>query len=87
MGEWSYSSTLLDLGTRWSSVIRFTPRRGGWLGPRTGLDDAKRTRIFCPSGNGSPAVQPVAMSIELYHSEFKVLIGNSEDRSHFEKLL
>jgi hypothetical protein len=26
MGEWRYSSTILDLGTGWRIVIRFTPR-------------------------------------------------------------
>jgi hypothetical protein len=26
MGEWSYSSTILDLGTRWRWVVRFIPK-------------------------------------------------------------
>jgi hypothetical protein len=26
MGEWKYNSTILELGTSWSSVGRFTPR-------------------------------------------------------------
>jgi hypothetical protein len=26
MGEWRYSSTILDLGTRWMWVVSFTPR-------------------------------------------------------------
>jgi hypothetical protein len=26
MGEWRYSSTGLDLGTRWGTVVSFTPR-------------------------------------------------------------
>jgi hypothetical protein len=26
MEEWRYSSIILDLGTRWSSVVSFTPR-------------------------------------------------------------
>jgi hypothetical protein len=25
MGEWRYSSTILDLGTRWRLVVSFTP--------------------------------------------------------------
>jgi hypothetical protein len=39
-GEWRYSSTILDLGTRRG---RFTPGThciGGWVGPRTGLEIA-----------------------------------------------
>jgi hypothetical protein len=49
--EWMYSSTILDLGTRWRCVVSFTPQPlylikiglgahwiGGWVGPRTGLD-------------------------------------------------
>jgi hypothetical protein len=26
MGEWRYSSTILDLGTSWRRVVSFTPR-------------------------------------------------------------
>jgi hypothetical protein len=26
MGEWRYSSNILDLGTRWNSVVSFTSR-------------------------------------------------------------
>jgi hypothetical protein len=26
MGEWRYSFTILDLGTKWNRGIRFTPR-------------------------------------------------------------
>jgi hypothetical protein len=59
MGEWRYSSTILDFGSRWRRVISFTPRslypRGkspgthrirGWVGPRAGLDHVEnRNRI------------------------------------------
>jgi hypothetical protein len=51
MGEWRYSATILDLGTRWRWVISFTPLplyprgisprthcMGSWVGPRAGLD-------------------------------------------------
>jgi hypothetical protein len=51
MGEWRYSSTFLNLGTRWRWVVSFTPQLlypgerapgthwiGGWVGPRAGLD-------------------------------------------------
>jgi hypothetical protein len=45
-GEWGYSSTILDLGTRWRWVVGLTPGRTalgthsirGWVGPRAGLD-------------------------------------------------
>jgi hypothetical protein len=52
-GEWRYSSTILDLSTRWSWVLSFTPGRftptlgkdppgthwtGGQMGLRAGLD-------------------------------------------------
>jgi hypothetical protein len=26
MGEWMYSSTILDLGTRWMAMVSFTPQ-------------------------------------------------------------
>jgi hypothetical protein len=53
-GEWRYSSTFLDLGTRWMWVVshcRFTPGERapdthwirGWVGPRVGLDAGNRT--------------------------------------------
>jgi hypothetical protein len=51
MGEWRYSSTILDLSTRCRGVVSFMPRPlypgekapsthfiGGWVGPRAGLD-------------------------------------------------
>jgi hypothetical protein len=34
LGEWRYSSTHLDLGTRWRWVVSFTPRLGGPLNLR-----------------------------------------------------
>jgi hypothetical protein len=63
MGKWRYSSTILDLGTRWRRVLRFIPRPlypqgkspctdwiGGWVGPRTGLDDVERRNILILPG-------------------------------------
>jgi hypothetical protein len=56
MGEWRYSSTILDLGTRWRRVVRVTPRLlflrevapgahwvGGWMGPRAGLNAVEKS--------------------------------------------
>jgi hypothetical protein len=63
MGEWRYSSTILDLETRWRWVISFTflplhPRgkipgihwRGGWEGPRTGQDTVEERKMFLLPG-------------------------------------
>jgi hypothetical protein len=41
---------ILDLGTNWKWVVSFTlrplyPRIGGWVGPRTGLDDVEKRKI------------------------------------------
>jgi hypothetical protein len=69
-GEWRYSFTILDLGTRWRWVVsfspgNFTPRegapgthwKGGWVGPRAGLHAVLKS--FALVGNGTSAVQPV----------------------------
>jgi hypothetical protein len=55
-GEWRYSSTILNLTTRFKSASR--PRRfipgerplltigyGGWVGPKAGLDAVERRRV------------------------------------------
>jgi hypothetical protein len=42
MGESRYGSTILELGTRWKSMVSFTPGKlapgthwiGDWVGPR-----------------------------------------------------
>jgi hypothetical protein len=61
---WRYSSTILDLGTRWGewSASRsrfFTPRKkeppcthwtGGWVGPRAGLDDVEKGKFLTLPG-------------------------------------
>jgi hypothetical protein len=60
MGEWRYSSIILDLGTRWRWVVTFTPLSrfttgegapathwiGGWVGPRAGLDAVEKRTIL-----------------------------------------
>jgi hypothetical protein len=58
-GEWRYSSIVLDLSTRWRSLVSFTPMPlysrgcrpsthwiGGWMGFRAGLDVGNRTMAF-----------------------------------------
>jgi hypothetical protein len=60
VGEWRYSSTLLDLLTRRRWVISSTPRPlypaekapnthwvGNWVGPGAGLDDVEKRNISC----------------------------------------
>jgi hypothetical protein len=45
---------LLDLGTRWRLVVRFTPGErdpgvhwiGGWVGHRTGLDNMEKIKFL-----------------------------------------
>jgi hypothetical protein len=70
MAEWRYSSTILDLGTRWKRVVSFKPRPlyppggictgthwiGGVVGPRAGLDAVERKILPCRELNpGHPA--------------------------------
>jgi hypothetical protein len=63
MGQWRYSSTILDLGLSWRWMVSFTPRRftpdahwiGGWVGP--GLDAVEKS--LNPAGNRTTTVQPV----------------------------
>jgi hypothetical protein len=75
MGEWRYSSTFLDIGTRWrygdewsaSRPYRFIPaeiapgthRVGAWVGPKFGLDDMKKRKIL-QFRQSNPGLQPVA---------------------------
>jgi hypothetical protein len=59
MGEWMYRSIIPDLSTNWRWVISFTPLPlyprerpssthwiGGWVSPKTGLDDVERRKIM-----------------------------------------
>jgi hypothetical protein len=65
MGEWRYIFTILDLGTRWRSVISFTPGEiatsnhwiGGWVGPRVGQDAMEKENL-APTGNLTPVSSP-----------------------------
>jgi hypothetical protein len=57
MGEWRYTPTILNLGTRWKRVVNFThvpfthgetaPGTEGCIDPRADLDSMERT-ISCP---------------------------------------
>jgi hypothetical protein len=59
-GEWRYSATFLDLGTRWRWIVSFTPRPlypgthwiRGWASPRPGLDAVE-------SNPGRPSPSPL----------------------------
>jgi hypothetical protein len=65
MGEWRYSSTFLDLGTRWRWMVSFTPGErafsthwiGGWVGPGVRLDAVEKGNIlhYRESNPGRPA--------------------------------
>jgi hypothetical protein len=59
MGEWRYSFTFLDLGTRWRRVVSFTFRSfytrgislgiyciGGLMGLEAGLDAREKRKIL-----------------------------------------
>jgi hypothetical protein len=45
MGEWRYSSTFLDLGTRWRWVVRFTPLAALTRGNRPGYPLDRRLGV------------------------------------------
>jgi hypothetical protein len=73
MGEWRYSSIILDLGTRWRWVVSFTYRplyprgnRPRYLlvrrlgGPQSWSKRCRELKNVTPSGNRTPAFQPVA---------------------------
>jgi hypothetical protein len=71
MGEWMYSSTILDLGTTRTWVVSFTPRvfclwgnrprypLDGWAQSRSGRCGGERNLSL--TGNRVSAVQPVAL--------------------------
>jgi hypothetical protein len=75
VGEWRYSSTIVDFGTKWRWVVSFSHRPlykrgrsfrypldstyGGWA-PEPVWALRNRKKISCVSGNRTPAVQPVA---------------------------
>jgi hypothetical protein len=55
MGEWRYSSTFLDLGTRWRSFTRWERAPGihwigDWVGPRASLDAVEKRQKLVPPG-------------------------------------
>jgi hypothetical protein len=61
-GEWRYSSTMLDLSTRWRSVANFTHlplfARTHWVRGLPGHYEEEK--YFLPSSNRTPASHPVA---------------------------
>jgi hypothetical protein len=91
-GEWSYSSTILDLGTRWRSVVSFKPLP---LYPRYPLDrrlrpDAVEKTLLCmPKIEPRPSSpQPVAIPTELSRllhykpSSWKALVSTAFQRAY-----
>jgi hypothetical protein len=76
MRKWMYSSTVLSLGTRLRSAVSFTPLptppprgkephtyfKGGWVGPRHGIDVMQTRKMTCSYRESNPdssIVQPV----------------------------
>jgi hypothetical protein len=86
-GEWRYSNTSFDLGTRWrlaSRSFRFTHGErapgthwiGGWVGPRIGLDAVvKRKILYCRRSNhGRPARRPSLYRVRYSVSSLIIII-------------
>jgi hypothetical protein len=63
MGKWSCNSTILDLGTRYKTVVSVPGTHWivGWVSLTAGLDAVEK-RKSCYAGNRIRAVQPVARS-------------------------
>jgi hypothetical protein len=70
MGEWRYSSTTLDLSTRWRWLVSFLPQPlslgkrphwiGGWVVTRATLEAAKKRKVSCPASSRIMVVQTIA---------------------------
>jgi hypothetical protein len=74
MGEWRYSSTVLDFGTRWKLAVRFTTllhftpeeRAEGCRGPSVGLEAVEKRKILqCRESN--PDIKSVARRYTDYY--------------------
>jgi hypothetical protein len=91
MGEWKYSSTILNLGIIWRWVVSFTPLplypRGkspgvhlirGWVGSRAGLDAVEKKEICFPCRESNPAIQPVSIRLG-YPCSSRHLPGGTEE--------
>jgi hypothetical protein len=80
-GEWRFSSTILEFGTRWKKVVSFIlgPLYPRGKSPRYPLDRSlsgpQNRSGLCgedkkspdPAGNRNPVVQPVDTQNELYN--------------------
>jgi hypothetical protein len=73
MGEWMYSSTIIDLGTRWRWVVSFMPRPlypdekapvthwiGGWITPELVWTLLSGEKYLALARSRTPAAQHVA---------------------------
>jgi hypothetical protein len=85
MGEWRYSSTSLNLGTRWSWVVSFTPRPlySRWKSLRYPLDTKvngpQRRSAYCGVENSLlllPGIKPRTSSL------YPVVIPTELSRLH-----
>jgi hypothetical protein len=82
MGDWRYSSIVLERSTRWIWVVTFmtllvysrgnkpgAPHAGGCLGPRTDLDAVEKTKVICPCRYSNTCRPARSMSLHrlIYH--------------------
>jgi hypothetical protein len=73
MGEWRYSSIILDLGTRWRWVVSVTPlplypqekinQLDSWLGGPQSWSGSCEEKNLAPAGNRTRAVHPQSVAI------------------------
>jgi hypothetical protein len=71
MGEWRYSSVILDLGTRWRLPHPLYPRAhwiGGCVGCRAGLNAVEKRDISCSCWELNPS-HPVCCLMQLNESQ------------------
>jgi hypothetical protein len=66
MVDWRYSSTILDLRTRWRRMVSFMFLRapsthwiGSWVDPRARLDVIEKKQIYYPYREYNPGVQAI----------------------------
>jgi hypothetical protein len=90
IGKWRYGSTILDFGSRWTSVVSFTPRYpfhsrlGGPQHGSGGCDEKK----FAPVGILTPIVQHVARRcIDAANPTSYALVGIWTVRGFFHRAM
>jgi hypothetical protein len=85
MGEWRYSSTILNLGSRWKSVVSFTtlplylrcPLDWRLGGSQSRCGHWRKEKYLSPAGNRTPAVRPVAIPTAIPAAFYTTYEGQS----------